>query len=103
MSEAECNPQGGRLTMVTLSYTQRRERRSTWTHSSLGAPLTMNLEKLMERYFRLRQELSIAYASRPWHSARVDRLADQIARTEREIAALNADHGQRVHSFEHAV
>jgi hypothetical protein len=48
----------------------------------------MDLEQLMGRYFRLKQELSIAYKAQPWHSARVDRLADDLAATEREIAAL---------------
>lgn len=47
----------------------------------------MELEQLMGRYFRLRQELSIAYRSQPWHGARIDRLADELAATEREIAA----------------
>ena len=50
----------------------------------------MDLEKLMARYFRLKQELAIAYRSRPWQSTRVDRLADEIARTEREIAAAQS-------------
>lgn len=48
----------------------------------------MHLEQLMGRYFRLKQELSMAYRQQPWHSARVDRLADDLAATEREIAAL---------------
>lgn len=47
----------------------------------------MKLEQLMGRYFRLKQELSIAYRAQPWHSARIDRLADELAATEREIAA----------------
>ena len=48
----------------------------------------MDLEQLMGRYFRLKQELSIAYRAQPWHSAKIDRLADDLAATEREIAAL---------------
>jgi len=48
----------------------------------------MELEQLMGRYFRLKQELSLAYKSQPWHSGRIDRLADDLAATEREIAAL---------------
>jgi hypothetical protein len=47
----------------------------------------MDLEKLMSRYFRLRQELSIAYKARPWQSSSIDRLANDLALTEREIAA----------------
>jgi hypothetical protein len=48
----------------------------------------MDLEQLMGRYFRLKQELSIAYRAQPWHSGKIDRLADDLAATEREIAAL---------------
>ncbi len=50
----------------------------------------MDLEPLTARYFRLRQELSIAYRSRPWQSARIDRLANDLSSTEREIGALQA-------------
>ena len=50
----------------------------------------MELEPLMGRYFRLRQELSIAYRARPWLGGRIDRLADDLAATEREIGALQA-------------
>lgn len=50
----------------------------------------MELEPLMGRYFRLKQELTIAYRAQPWHSARIDRLADDLAATEREIGALQA-------------
>lgn len=45
----------------------------------------MTLEQLTTRYFHLQQELSIAYQQRPWHSGRIDRLAKDIALTEREI------------------
>lgn len=48
----------------------------------------MQLEQLMGRYFRLKQELAVAYRERPWHGARIDRLADDLTSTEREIAAL---------------
>ena len=47
----------------------------------------MTIEELMVRYLRLRQDLEIAYDARPWQSARVDRLANDIARTERELAS----------------
>jgi type IV pilus assembly protein PilA len=47
----------------------------------------MNLEQQMGRYHRLRQELSIAYRAQPWHSGRIDRLANEIATAEREIGA----------------
>jgi hypothetical protein len=48
----------------------------------------MNLEQLMGRYFRLKQELAIAYQALPWQSWRIDRLANELANTEREIAAF---------------
>jgi|KBSMisStandDraft_5_1062788.scaffolds.fasta_scaffold438797_1 hypothetical protein len=47
----------------------------------------MNLEQLMGRYFRLKQELAIAYRSNPWQTARLDRLADDLAATEQQIVA----------------
>jgi hypothetical protein len=50
----------------------------------------MELEPLMGRYFRLKQELSIAYRARPWLGSRIDRLADDLAATEREIGALQS-------------
>ena len=52
--------------------------------------MMMSLDQLMGRYFRLKQELSIAYKSHPWHSARIDRLADEIVRTELEIASMKS-------------
>jgi hypothetical protein len=55
----------------------------------------MNLDQLMGRYFRLKQELSIAYRQQPWQSNRIDRLADDLASTEREIAALQAARDRR--------
>jgi hypothetical protein len=45
------------------------------------------IEQLMVRYLRLKQDLEIAYKAQPWHSARINRLADDIARTERELAS----------------
>lgn len=50
----------------------------------------MELEPLMGRYFRLKQELSIAYRTRPWHGGRIDRLADDLAATERELRAIQS-------------
>lgn len=47
-----------------------------------------HLEQLMGRYFRLKQELAQAYREQPWNGSRVDRLADDLSATEREIAAL---------------
>jgi hypothetical protein len=45
----------------------------------------MNLEQLMRRHFRLTQELATAYRTQPWPTAHIDRLADDLAATEREI------------------
>ncbi len=47
----------------------------------------MDLEQLMGRYFRLKQELAAAYRAQPWHSNMIDRIADDLACTEREIAS----------------
>lgn len=46
----------------------------------------MTLDQLMGRYFRLKQELEVAYAEKLWHSQRIDRLANDLAITEREIS-----------------
>jgi len=53
-----------------------------------------HLEQLMGRYFRLKQELAQAYREKPWHGGRIDRLADDLAATEREIAALQPTDAQ---------
>ncbi|MEP6875662.1 MAG: hypothetical protein ABI887_14985 [Burkholderiales bacterium] len=47
----------------------------------------MNIEQLMSRYLRLKQDLEIAYRAQPWHSALIDRLANDLARTELELAS----------------
>jgi hypothetical protein len=54
----------------------------------------MNLEQLIGRHFRLQRELGIAYSTVPWHTGRIDRLANELAATEREIAALQVLHRQ---------
>jgi hypothetical protein len=59
----------------------------------------MDLEQLMGRYYRLKQELSLAYKLQPWHSGRIDRLADELTATEREIAALQPPDEQCNSSF----
>lgn len=48
----------------------------------------MNIEQLMGRYFRLKQELAIVRLSHPWHNGLIARLAAELAAVEREIAAL---------------
>ena len=50
----------------------------------------VNLEQSTGRYFRLKQELAIAYGAVPWNSGRLDRLTNELAATECEIAALVA-------------
>jgi len=49
----------------------------------------MELDDLLRRYDRLRHELSRAYNARPWHSQRIDELAEQLVETEREISTLH--------------
>jgi hypothetical protein len=50
----------------------------------------MDLEQLIGRHFRLQQELGIAYSAVPWQTGRIDRLTNELAATEREIAAREA-------------
>lgn len=45
----------------------------------------MEREQLVGRYLRLKQELATAYRTQPWHSGRINRLADDIANAEREL------------------
>ena len=47
----------------------------------------MSLEQLTGRHARLQRELGLAYSTLPWHTGRIDRLARDLAATEREIAA----------------
>ncbi len=50
----------------------------------------MDLEQLTGRYIRLKQELAMAYKAEPWHQGRIDRLANELTATERELAAMHA-------------
>ena len=48
----------------------------------------MDHGQLLGRLVRLKQELAVAYRAQPWQSAHVDRIADDLADTERQLAAL---------------
>ena len=50
----------------------------------------MNSDQLTGRYCRLQHELAVAYGSVPWNTGHIDRLTDELAETEREIAGANA-------------
>jgi len=50
----------------------------------------MNIEQLTGRRSRLRQELLVAYGTSPRNGGRIERLAGELAVTEREIAAILA-------------
>lgn len=50
----------------------------------------MSIERVSQRYSRLKQDLACAYEARPWHSGRIDRIADQVVATERELMSLFA-------------
>jgi hypothetical protein len=52
----------------------------------------MSIDQLEGHYLRLRQELSAAYGSWPWNIGHIDRLTDDLAATERELAAAIAGH-----------
>jgi hypothetical protein len=48
----------------------------------------MKREQLMGRHLRLQGELSVAYSKVPWRTAWIDRLADELASVEQEVAAI---------------
>ena len=48
----------------------------------------MDQEQLMGRFVRLKLELAVAGRAQPRQSARVDRIADDLASTERQLVAL---------------
>ena len=56
--------------------------------SSMRIVRRMTLDQLMGRYFRVKQELAVAHRQQPWHGSRINRLADDLTATEREIAAM---------------
>lgn len=51
------------------------------------------LDMLTRRHERLRHRLQAAYGMDPWPSARIDRLANLLAATERALARLQAGRG----------
>jgi uncharacterized protein (DUF1499 family) len=61
--------------------------RLTCTTAPQQKSTAMDVDLVMGRYLQLRRELSNAYQAQSWNSERIDWLADQIAETEREIAA----------------
>ena len=40
--------------------------------ASVTGSTMMNIQQLMGRYLRLKQDLEIAYKAQPWHSARIN-------------------------------
>jgi len=52
----------------------------------------MSIEQLMGHYLRLKRDLEVAYKAQPWHSGQINRLTNDIARTERELAARTNGH-----------
>ena len=50
----------------------------------------MNLDQMIGRYLRLKEELAGAYSTIPWNVPRIDRLAREIASTEHAIHALRS-------------
>lgn len=47
----------------------------------------MTLEQLAGKHARLRRELAEAYVALSWRTGRIDRIAEELAETERAIAA----------------
>jgi hypothetical protein len=50
----------------------------------------MNMSQLTGWHNRLKLELSIAYASRPWQGGHIDRIAAELAIAEQEICRLSS-------------
>jgi hypothetical protein len=50
----------------------------------------MELMQLTGKHLRLQWELEAAYSKLPWETARIDRLTNDLAVTERQIAALRS-------------
>ena len=50
----------------------------------MNSPMT--LEQLTGKYARLRQELADAYSASAWRAGRIDRIAEELADTERALA-----------------
>lgn len=48
----------------------------------------MSLDQLLGLHARLERELASAFSAQPWPGARIERLADELAATEVEIAGL---------------
>lgn len=48
----------------------------------------MKLEQATGRHLRLQRELAVAYSAVPWQTEWIDRLANDLADAEREIAGL---------------
>lgn len=51
----------------------------------------MGHNELVGKYSRLREELADAYSAPVWQSGHIDRLTDEIAETERALAARQLD------------
>jgi hypothetical protein len=52
---------------------------------------SMSVQQLMGRYFSLRQELEIAYRAKPWRTAMIDRLTNELSTLERSLAQMRVD------------
>lgn len=48
----------------------------------------MDTDALMGRYCRLKQDLATAYRELPWRSGLIDRIADELAETERALVLM---------------
>ncbi|CAN5719989.1 hypothetical protein BH11PSE8_BH11PSE8_35870 [soil metagenome] len=48
----------------------------------------MDFERTLDLYVTLRRDLALAYSERHWDTRHIDRLADELAETERLLARL---------------
>ena len=56
----------------------------------------MGFTELTGKYRRLRLELEEAYAAPAWNRSKIDRIADEIAATERALASAPRDEEQQL-------
>lgn len=56
----------------------------------------MSVDQFTGRYFRLRNELAVAYGSVPWNTGHIDRLTGELAAIERQIAVADTGYHRAV-------
>jgi hypothetical protein len=57
---------------------------------TVSAPTALSPHQLAGRHARLERELAQAFSTQPWPGALIDRLANELAETEHEMAKPNS-------------